>query len=321
MCPVKSRNGNNPRATEQSCCGEARFIVICSRGGKPAAADEMKFEINLVFCVLIVLTGSSQIRDQSSALHPLLTPAAFLSHPGTSASSNLTVDPGNEFSESTRNPAGRDESSAEATALTETGGAVHSETLTDAVLKTHFSTASPAAPTSQHTDLGTLTPSAAAESLSSAPTVQSTTPRHPATTEGKAPLTSHSLSTVSSQPAHTVHNTSFTASTSTTRPHSESPNTTTTSPGGALNGPLHKEVPPELNVGDEDLKGPRHRSSSPLDPLLAGLLSVFIVTTAIVFVILFLKFRQRNNHPEFHRLQDLPMDDLMEDTPLSRYTY
>lgn len=50
-----------------------------------------------------------------------------------------------------------------------------------------------------------------------------------------------------------------------------------------------------------------HRSSSPLDPLLAGLLSVFIVTTAIVFVVLFLKFRQRTNHPEFHRLQDLPM--------------
>lgn len=56
-----------------------------------------------------------------------------------------------------------------------------------------------------------------------------------------------------------------------------------------------------------DFKGPRYRSSSPLDPLLAGLLSVFIVTTAIVFVILFLKFRQRTNHPEFHRLQDLPM--------------
>lgn len=56
-----------------------------------------------------------------------------------------------------------------------------------------------------------------------------------------------------------------------------------------------------------ELNGRRHRSSSPLDPLLAGLLSVFIVTTAVVFVILFLKFRQRTNHPEFHRLQDLPM--------------
>lgn len=56
-----------------------------------------------------------------------------------------------------------------------------------------------------------------------------------------------------------------------------------------------------------DPKGRRLQPSSPLDPLMAGLLSVFIVTTAIVFIVLFLKFRQRTNHPEFHRLQDLPM--------------
>ncbi|CAB1326472.1 unnamed protein product [Coregonus sp. 'balchen'] len=82
--------------------------------------------------------------------------------------------------------------------------------------------------------------------------------------------------------------------------------------------PPQQEVPSELNVGDED-KGPHLHS--PLDPLLAGLVSVFIVTTAVVSVVLFLKFRQRTDHPDFHRLQDLPMDDLMEDTPLSRYTY
>lgn len=84
--------------------------------------------------------------------------------------------------------------------------------------------------------------------------------------------------------------------------------------------PTQQDVPSQLNVGDEDLKGSGHRPNS-LDPLLAGLLSVFIVTTAVVFVVLFLKFRQQNSNPEFHRLQDLPMDDLMEDTPLSRYTY
>lgn len=64
-------------------------------------------------------------------------------------------------------------------------------------------------------------------------------------------------------------------------------------------------------------KGP-HRSSSPLDPLLAGLLSVFIVTTAVIFIVLFLRFRQRTNHPEFHRLQDLPMvrcKEMFQDTP------
>lgn len=84
-------------------------------------------------------------------------------------------------------------------------------------------------------------------------------------------------------------------------------------------GKTHQEIPSQLNV-DKDFKRSGHRANT-LDPLLAGLLSVFIVTTAVVFVVLFLKFRQQNSNPEFHRLQDLPMDDLMEDTPLSRYTY
>ncbi|KAK7944785.1 hypothetical protein WMY93_000513 [Mugilogobius chulae] len=82
--------------------------------------------------------------------------------------------------------------------------------------------------------------------------------------------------------------------------------------------PTHQDAPSQLNVGGEDFQGSVRRS---LDPLLAGLLSVFIVTSAVIFVVLFLKFRQQNSNPEFHRLQDLPMDDLMEDTPLSRYTY
>lgn len=104
---------------------------------------------------------------------------------------------------------------------------------------------------------------------------------------------------------------------------------------GGPAGPTHQEAPSELNVGDEgellerchlkpspldfsslslpplcfppDPSGRRFRPASPLDPLLAGLLSVFIVTTAFVFIVLFLKFRRRTTHPEFHRLQDLPM--------------
>lgn len=187
--------------------------------------------------------------------------------------------------------------------------------------------------------------SAAADGLSSTPTAQSPTPpHHSSPTEGKALLTRDPLTAFSSQPAHTAQDTSSAAPASTLQPQSESltaaqPTTTghplTSAQGQVPAGPTHREVPSELNVGDEgkgmsrwerfilglldllyyvfpfschlDLKGPRYRSSSPLDPLLAGLLSVFIVTTAIVFVILFLKFRQRTNHPEFHRLQDLPM--------------
>ncbi|XP_041804924.1 putative protein TPRXL [Chelmon rostratus] len=296
----------------------------------------MTFEINVVFCVLVVLTGSSQTRGQSSALTPALTLAALLSHAGSSASPDLTEDPGNEVPQRTPNPAGRDETSTQTAAVaTAIKGAAHSEseTATNAVYKTHLLTTSSALAPLQHTNApaamtahpGAPSPSAAADGLSSTPTVRSTTPaQHLSTPEGRAPLTRDPLTTFSSPSAHTVPDTRSTAHGSTIQPQSESPTTVhplTSAPRRGPAGPTHQEVPSELNVGDEDLKGSHHRPSSPLDPLLAGLLSVFIVTTAIVFVVLFLKFRQRTNHPEFHRLQDLPMDDLMEDTPLSRYTY
>ncbi|XP_049454572.1 uncharacterized protein LOC125902349 isoform X2 [Epinephelus fuscoguttatus] len=281
----------------------------------------MKFEMNLAFCVLVVLTGSSQTRGQSSALPPVFTLAADESHTGISASPDLTEDPGNKFSQRTHNPASEDETSTETFTIAMTEGTVRSDTGIDAEYKTHTSSAEA---TSQNTT--------APVALTS-PSVESTTPpQQISTTGGRATLTTDALATFSSQPAHTERDTSSAAHASTIQPQSESLTTATmqptatglpltSAPGRGPAEPTHHEVPPELNVGDEDLKGPRYRSSSPLDPLLAGLLSVFIVTTAIVFVVLFLKFRQRTNHPEFHRLQDLPMDDLMEDTPLSRYTY
>ncbi|XP_074506676.1 uncharacterized protein LOC141776778 [Sebastes fasciatus] len=268
----------------------------------------MQFEMNLAFCVLVLLTGSSQTRGQSSAL-PL---TALPSHAGSSASPDLT-DP--EVSQRTHSG---EEISPETTTVTKTEGTVHTETVT------HLLTTSSAV----------AKPSATADNLSSAPTVQSAVPpQHISTPDGRVILTTDPFTTFSSQPAPTVQqDTSSTAHASTIQPRSESlttaatqPPTTghplTSAPGQGPAGHAHREGPSELNVGDEELNGRRHRSSSPLDPLLAGLLSVFIVTTAVVFVILFLKFRQRTNHPEFHRLQDLPMDDLMEDTPLSRYTY
>lgn len=278
----------------------------------------MAFEMNLALCVLVVLTGSSQTRGQSSVVPPVRSLAALQSHIGASAPPDLTEDPGNEVSQWTHNPAGRDETSAETTAITNTEGIEHPDTATNAAYETYVLTTSSAAATSQHTNAPVLM-TAHPDSLSSAPTVQS-----PA--EGRAILTTDPLTTFSSQPAHTVQDTSSSAHASTIQSESlttaaTQPTTTghdlTSAPGRGPTGPTHREVPSELNVGDEDLKRPR----SPLDPLLAGLLSVFIVTTAVVFVVLFLKFRQRTNHPEFHRLQDLPMDDLMEDTPLSRYTY
>ncbi|XP_068594382.1 mucin-7-like [Cebidichthys violaceus] len=325
MCPVKSRNGNNLRELGSGAAAKrARSALFLLRS---AGEGREGFEMNLAFCALVVLTVSSQTRGQSSALPPVLTLAAFPSNAGRSASPDLTEDPGKELSQRTHSG---DETSTETTTITKTKATVHSEAATKAA--THSAVA-----TSQHMNVPVVmtapSPSAAADDLSSAPPARSATPPpHVSTTGGGAIVTTDPFTTFSSQPAHTVQDTSPTAHASAIQPRSESwttasaqPTTAghplTSAPGRGPAGPTYQEVPSELNVGDEDRKGPRYRSRSPLDPLLAGLLSVFIVTTAIVFVILFLKFRQRTNHPEFHRLQDLPMDDLMEDTPLSRYTY
>lgn len=295
--------------------------------------------MNLVFCVLVVLTGSSQTRGQTSVLPPVPTLTAPPAHAVSSASPDLTEDPGNSVLQQTHNPAGGDETPAQTTTMTEAEGtAGHSETETNAAHEMYLSPTSSSAPTSQHTDIPvvmtahyhTSSPSAAADGLSSTPTAQSIIPLHHLSTT--ASVTTGPLTAFSSQPAPTVQDVRTTAHTSVTQAQPESLTTAitlsqttghapTSAPGRRPAGPTHRDVPSELNVGDEDLKGPRIRPNSPLDPLMAGLLSVFIVTTAIVFVVLFLKFRQRTNHPEFHRLQDLPMDDLMEDTPLSRYTY
>ncbi|XP_073672666.1 uncharacterized protein [Garra rufa] len=77
----------------------------------------------------------------------------------------------------------------------------------------------------------------------------------------------------------------------------------------------HADTPSALNVGDDD------NSQATTDPLLAGLVSAFVVVAAIVSVLIFLKFRNTNGSPEFRRLQDLPMDDMLEDAPLSMYSY
>nr|XP_057929228.1 mucin-2-like [Doryrhamphus excisus] len=81
---------------------------------------------------------------------------------------------------------------------------------------------------------------------------------------------------------------------------------------------LHSGTPSPLNVKGDAVMVP---DAPTLDPLLAGLVSAFIITAAIITLLLFLKLRRRDNRPEFRRLQDLPMDDMMEETPLSMYSY
>ncbi|XP_014910334.1 putative protein TPRXL [Poecilia latipinna] len=69
------------------------------------------------------------------------------------------------------------------------------------------------------------------------------------------------------------------------------------------------------------MQGSNSHDSPGLDPLLVGLVSAFVITAIVITLLLFLKFRRRQSGPRFHRLQDLPMDDMMEETPLSMYTY
>lgn len=178
---------------------------------------------------------------------------------------------------------------------------------THIVTETKTSTAAVTTPVST-TQAGPVTTASASESPSVTPSPLSAsttqTPGH----------------TFSSQPASSSSDRTPSALSSTEPLLLSLTPTTVQQRSQGIAGSAHQEEPSQLNVGDEDLKGSGHRPSS-LDPLLAGLLSVFVVTTAVIFVFLFLRFRHQNNNPEFHRLQDLPMDDLMEDTPLSRYTY
>ncbi|KAF7659031.1 hypothetical protein LDENG_00004130 [Lucifuga dentata] len=291
----------------------------------------MKFDINLVFCALVFLTDSLQTKGQCSPLPSVLPPDTMPSHAGTSKSPILTEEAGTQVPQGVLNPAGWNGASAKTTTL-EAEETVQSETLTRSTHKNHLMTTSTTVATSQSmssliTTVQSGEPaastSAVPHSLSSLPAVLNTTPLwHISTTESNAFLTREPITTSTSS-ASTSQDTTLTRSESSTAAPTQ-PTTTshsqTSPPGHTPLRPTYQQVPSELNVGDED-KGPRHHPSSPLDPLLAGLLSVFIVTTAIVFVVLFLRFRQRTNNPEFHRLQDLPMDDLMEDMPLSRYTY
>ncbi|KAM7107818.1 uncharacterized protein J5F26_006983 [Ciconia maguari] len=86
--------------------------------------------------------------------------------------------------------------------------------------------------------------------------------------------------------------------------------------------PIHEKAS-VLDVGDDENP---ELPNSPLadtraDPLVITVISVFIVMVGILGLVGFLRYRQHNSRMEFRRLQDLPMDDMMEDTPLSLYSY
>ncbi|XP_072199608.1 uncharacterized protein [Excalfactoria chinensis] len=131
-----------------------------------------------------------------------------------------------------------------------------------------------------------------------------------------------------SAPISTVGSTSPTSTSSTVMmklPVTSPPATSTaasptsTSPMGQQLEPMHEKAS-VLDVGDDENP---ELPSSPMraDPLVIAVISVFIVMVGILGLVGFLRYRQHNSRMEFRRLQDLPMDDMMEDTPLSLYSY
>ncbi|XP_072919044.1 uncharacterized protein [Hemitrygon akajei] len=74
--------------------------------------------------------------------------------------------------------------------------------------------------------------------------------------------------------------------------------------------------------GKKMVNGKPASNLNKMDPLVIGMITVFFIIIGIVSLLGYLKYRQRINQPEFRRLHELPMDDMMEeDTPLSLYSY
>ncbi|CAL9695651.1 unnamed protein product [Knipowitschia caucasica] len=139
----------------------------------------------------------------------------------------------------------------------------------------------------------------------------------------KPDMSNHAINVTSSSAPATSSATAI-ITTVTTNVSATTPSTTTTqqsiqAPATKTSPTSHKvNTPSPLNVGEDTTVV--HEVPA-LDPLLAGLVSAFIIAAVIITLLLFLKLRRRDSRPEFRRLQDLPMDDMMEDTPLSMYSY
>ncbi|XP_036378695.1 mucin-2 [Megalops cyprinoides] len=300
----------------------------------------MEIKVNLVLCALVFLICSAHLRAQDTAESPTSNPALHT----TKGVANTTPIPQTMTVRTSLVP----ESAAENTTVT------NSSLNPSSILDTPLT----GGPTINHSNsstndtagtfpVSTLQPLPLNTTVSSSPQ----TTEHPGTT---ANVTYSSLanSTILEEPTHspggnirsttqslntdgpppvssTPHATVPHSSTHPPTPPSSTPThltstittTTTTNLQTSITAPAKPDTPSELNVGDDDVQPSVHNSGTALDPLLAGLVSVFIVSAAVISLLLFLKFRQRYERPEFRRLQDLPMDDMMEDTPLSMYSY
>lgn len=115
--------------------------------------------------------------------------------------------------------------------------------------------------------------------------------------------------------------TSLFITTTMTSPGPSSPATQSSTAAPHTTRPEVQRGPSVLEVGDEkDLTS--YHSGNSSNPMFVMIVSVFTIMVVMVVVVVgFHRYKKRNSRTEFRRLQDLPMDDMMEDTPLSLYSY
>ncbi|KAJ8376324.1 hypothetical protein SKAU_G00069040 [Synaphobranchus kaupii] len=271
----------------------------------------MEIRVNLALCALVFLTCCPHIRGQNTTVPHISTPSVI--------AAPATVAPIPSNSSHPNGPADAP-IPQNTTANSSSNGTV---TLSPVITPPPTPQDNKATPNQTATDLPVTTasvrPSASANGTNSGELNSTSGASTQPTTNRPLPVNTTATTSVAHSSTHPPtllpSNVSIQPTTTTT--------TTTSSPATSSTAPTkpHQDTPSELNVGDEDVPSVSHNPGAHLDPLLAGLVSVFIVSAAIVSLLLFLKFRKRNDGPEFRRLQDLPMDDMMEDTPLSMFSY
>ncbi|XP_036453506.1 mucin-12 isoform X2 [Colossoma macropomum] len=283
----------------------------------------METGVAVIMWIILLLTSTSELKGESTASSPALTPGLTLNEVISVA---LHVTPKSNVMET----------QPDSTHVSEFPP--HNETSHAAA--TAFS---PPTDPSTHTAVMAVSSPSPASTQTPAPgrsteTTQDTSPaltslRSTTITPGSMmTLTASTAASTSLSEEHQTSHQSTFSSSETIQTASSVPSSSPASTWTALTdktqptGPVpvenpHQDGASELDVGDEDSDSVKVPHASPWDPLFAALVSIFIVSTALVSVMLFLRFRQQSEHPEFHRLQDLPMDDLLEDTPLSRYSY
>ncbi|KAM6939327.1 uncharacterized protein PEZ65_005403 [Lycodopsis pacificus] len=278
----------------------------------------METKVWIALCALLLVHCGSNVPtavlENKSTSQPSL-PLCPTSHTPTTPSTPTTSTPTTSIT-STSITSTSTTTTAGPTHTTHTTPTADTPTTTPQTETTHHAARPDSAtPSNQPTHNTTLSPT-------SAPTTE---PPKPETTAITITTASSISSTSSSQEGPGSDASTLTPPQNTSQSDGHAKASSEAQPTHAVSPPSSPSAqakthadPSQLNVGDD----PTMVHDSPtLDPLLAGLVSAFIITAVIITLLLFLKLRRRDNRPEFRRLQDLPMDDMMEDTPLSMYSY